>query len=338
MLLDLDLNELQVELKSLGEPSFRARQIRKWLAQGAAFGEMTNLSAALRIKLKENFTEGYAEILKVQHASDGTKKYLLSMQDTNTVESVFMANNYGNSVCLSTQVGCRMGCVFCESGKNGLVRNLTAGEMLSEYIAMSKDAGQGRNISNIVLMGMGEPLDNFDNVARFLRLVHERETFDVSYRNISVSTCGIVPKIAELAGLGMPVTLCISLHSPFDRKRREILPAANKWSVAEIMAASKTYFEKTGRRIIIEYALMDGFNNTREDAAALKEILGGMSCHINLIPLNEGGSCKYRAPAKKDVYAFCNLLEREGLSATVRRSLGAEISGACGQLKNSTIG
>ena len=338
MMLDMDLLQLQSELKELGEPAFRAKQIRKWLSEGALFGEMTNLPSSLREKLREKYTEGYAQTVKILTSDDGTKKYLLSMQDKNTVESVFMVNNYGNSVCLSTQVGCRMGCVFCQSCKNGLVRNLTAGEILSQYIAMNADAGPGRNIANIVLMGMGEPLDNFENVIQFLRLVHEKEPWGVSYRNISVSTCGVVPGIYQLAETGIPVTLCISLHSPFDKKRRVILPSANKWCVREIMDAAKTYFEKTGRRVIIEYALMDGFNNSSEDAAELKAITFGMSCHINLIPLNEGSGCEYRAPAKKDVYAFCALLEKEGLSATVRRSLGADISGACGQLKNSTIG
>lgn len=338
MLLDMDLLELQNELKQMGESAFRAKQIRKWLSEGASFDQMTNLSAALRKKLKEKYTEGYAEIEKVLISKDGTRKYLLSMQDKNTVESVFMVNNYGNSVCLSTQVGCRMGCVFCQSCKNGLVRNLSAGEILSQYIAMNRDAGPGRSIANIVLMGMGEPLDNFENVIKFLELVHEKDTWGVSYRNISVSTCGMVPGIYRLTETGIPVTLCISLHSPFDDKREIILPAAKKWSIGEIMDAAKTYFEKTGRRVIIEYALMDGFNNGREDAAKLKELTFGLSCHINLIPLNEGSGCAYKAPVKKDVYAFCALLQKEGLSATVRRSLGADISGACGQLKNSTIG
>ncbi len=338
MLLNLSLEELQSELKNMGEPAFRAKQIRQWLAKGVPFAGMANLPESLRGKLKEKFAEGFAKTERVLASADGTKKYLLAMQDGNTVESVFMPNNYGNSVCLSTQVGCRMGCVFCESCKNGFIRNLSAGEMLGEYIAMNTDAGQGRNVSNIVLMGMGEPLDNYDNVIRFLRLVHEADTYNVSYRNISVSTCGIAPKILELAGESLPVTLCISLHSPFDERRREILPVARAWSVAEIIAAAKTYFEKTGRRFIIEYALMDGFNNRPEDAQELKNLLRGSSCHVNLIPLNATTGCAYRAPSKKGVYAFLGLLEREGLSATVRRSLGSDIFGACGQLKNSTIG
>ncbi|MEI6102059.1 MAG: 23S rRNA (adenine(2503)-C(2))-methyltransferase RlmN, partial [Eubacteriales bacterium] len=336
MLLDLSLEELQSELKSMGEPAFRAKQIRSWLSKGMGPEEMANLPSALREKLKEHFTEGFAKTEKKLTSADGTKKYLFSMQDGNTVEAVYMLNNYGNSVCLSTQVGCRMGCVFCESCKNGFVRNLSAGEMLGQYIAMNTDAGQGRNIANIVLMGMGEPMDNYDNVIRFLKLVHEKETYDVSYRNISVSTCGIVPGILALAEENLPVTLCVSLHSPFDEKRMEILPAAKMWSVAEIIAAAKTFFEKTGRRFIIEYALMDGFNNRREDVQELKNLLRGMACHINLIPLNATTGCAYNAPSKKDVFTFCGMLEREGLSATVRRSLGSDILGACGQLKNST--
>jgi 23S rRNA (adenine2503-C2)-methyltransferase len=338
ILLDLDLAEMQNELNNMGESAFRAKQIREWLSKGVSFDQMTNLPLHLRNKLKANYTEGYAVIEKVLTSTDGTKKYLLSMQDKNTVESVFMTNNYGNSVCLSTQIGCRMGCVFCQSCKNGLLRNLSAGEMLSEYIAMNSDAGEGRNISNIVLMGMGEPLDNYDNVIKFLKFVHEKATFDVSYRNISLSTCGVVTGIKRLADSGLPVTLCISLHSPFDEKRARIVPAAKKWSIREIMDAAKTYFEKTGRRVIIEYALMDGFNNGIEDAEEIKKLVSGMSCHINLIPLNEGSGCDYHAPAKRDVYAFCSLLQKQGLSVTVRRSLGSDIAGACGQLKNSTIG
>jgi 23S rRNA (adenine2503-C2)-methyltransferase len=338
MLLDCSLEQLQNELKELGEPAFRAKQVRGWLAKGVIFDGMSNLPEALRSKLKEHFSEGFASVERVLSSADGTKKYLLAMQDGNTVESVFMPNKYGNSVCLSTQVGCRMGCVFCESCKNGFVRNLSAGEMLSQYIAMNTDAGQGRNVANIVLMGMGEPLDNYDNVIRFLHLVHEADTFNVSYRNISVSTCGIVPKMLQLADENVHVTLCLSLHSPFDERRREILPAAKVWSVAEIIGAAKTYFEKTGRRFIIEYALMDGFNNRPEDLQELKNLLRGTSCHINLIPLNATTGCTYKAPLKKDVYAFLGLLEREGLSATVRRSLGADILGACGQLKSSMIG
>lgn len=338
MLLDLQLEELQNELKSMGEPAFRAKQVRGWLSKGVSFDGMANLPESLRAKLKERFTDGFAKTERVLTSADGTKKYLFAMEDGNTVESVFMPNNYGNSVCLSTQVGCRMGCVFCESCKNGFIRNLSAGEILSQYIAMNTDAGQGRNVANIVLMGMGEPLDNYDNVVAFLKLVHESETYNVSYRNISVSTCGIVPRILQLSDENLPVTLCISLHSPFDERRREILPAAKAWSVAEIIGAAKTYFEKTGRRFIIEYALMDGFNNRREDVQELRELLRGLACHVNLIPLNATTGSAHRAPSKKDVYAFLGQLEREGLSATVRRSLGADILGACGQLKNSTIG
>lgn len=338
MLLNMELNELKEELKKLGEPSFRAVQIRKWLSEGVSFEQMTNLSVTLREKLKTHTSEGFASTVRVMESTDGTKKYLLALADKNTVESVFMPNHYGNSVCLSTQVGCRMGCAFCESGKNGFVRNLTAGEIISQYVAMNKDAGQGRNISNIVLMGMGEPLDNFENVVRFLKMIHEKEAFDVSYRNISVSTCGLVPEILKLAELGIPITLSISLHAPFDEKRAQILPIAKKWSIKEVLSAAKTYFEKTKRRFIIEYALIDGFNNTREDAKKLKEILRGLSCHINLIPLNEVSLVNMKAPSKKEVYAFLALLEKEGLSATVRRSLGSDILGACGQLKNYTIG
>lgn len=337
-LLDFDKNEIKELLTGLGEPAFRGAQIRKWLSQGASFDEMTNLPVSLREKLRAGHIEGYAKTEKVLSAPDGTKKYLFSLADGNTVESVFMVNNYGNSVCLSTQVGCKMGCTFCASCKNGFIRNLSSGEILAQYVAMNKDAGQGRNISNIVLMGMGEPLDNYDNVVKFLRLIHEKEIYGVSYRNISLSTCGLVPEIIRLADSGFPVTLSISLHAPFDEKRTQILPIARKWSVQEVIDAAKTYFEKTKRRVIIEYILIDGFNNTKEDAEKLKELLRGMSSHINLIPLNAIDGCNLKAPSKKNVYAFLALLTKTGLGATVRRSLGAEILGACGQLKNSSIG
>ena len=338
ILLGMELSEIKNELIKLGEPSFRAVQLKKWLSQGVSFEDMNNLSLSLRKKLKESYSEGYASVQKVLSAADGTKKYLLSMDDGNTVESVFMPNKYGNTVCLSTQVGCKMGCVFCASCKNGFIRNLTAGEILSQYIAMNSAEGAGRNISNIVLMGMGEPLDNYDNVIKFLTLIHEKETYDVSYRNISVSTCGLVPQIYMLADTGLPVTLSISLHSPFDEKRVLLLPVTKTWGVDEVIGAAKTYFEKTKRRFIIEYALIDGFNNTKEDAEKLKSLLRGTSCHINLIPLNKIDGCDLKAPSKKQIYTFLALLENMGMSATVRRSLGDEILGACGQLKNSVIG
>ncbi len=338
MLLDMDSNELRSELALLGEPAFRAAQVQQWLSEGISFHEMTNLPLALRKKLQTRLSEGYAHIQKILQSSDGTKKYLLSMEDGHAVESVFMPNNYGNSVCLSTQVGCRMGCLFCASCKNGFIRNLTAGEILSEYIAMNKDAGEGRNISNIVLMGMGEPLDNYDNTIKFLKMVHNPKTYGVSYRNISLSTCGLVPQILTLANEGLPITLSISLHSPFNDKREQLMPVTKKWSVEQVIGAAKTYFEKTRRRFIIEYTLIDGFNNTKEDAEELKNLLKGVSCHINLIPLNEIDNCGLKAPSKKQVYAFLALLEKMGMSATVRRSLGGEILGACGQLKNSVIG
>jgi 23S rRNA (adenine2503-C2)-methyltransferase len=338
ILLDMDVDELKKEMGNLNEPPFRAVQLRKWLAEGAVFDEMSNLPASLRDKLKASFSEGYAKKEKMLTAPDGTKKYLLSLSDGNTVESVFMVNNYGNSVCLSTQVGCKMGCSFCESCKNGFVRNLSSGEILSQYIAMNRSEGEGRNVSNIVLMGMGEPLDNYDNVIRFLKAVHDKDTFGISYRNISVSTCGLVPEMLRLSEAGLPVTLCVSLHAPFDEKRMQILPIANKWSVEQVIGAAKTYFEKTKRRFIIEYALIDGFNDTKEDAERLRELLLGTACHVNLIPLNPTSDCDMKAPSKRQIYAFCALLEKMGLSATVRRSLGSEILGACGQLKNSAIG
>ena len=337
-LLDLDINSLKEEIKNMGEKPFRAAQLYGWLMQGAAFDEMTNLSKNFREKLKENYTEGYANPIKILESSDGTKKFLFELEDKNTVESVFMKNNYGNTVCLSTQVGCRMGCAFCASCKNGLTRNLSAGEILSQFIGINKTMGSGRNISNIVLMGMGEPMDNYESVVSFIKLINQKEGMNVSCRNISLSTCGLVPKIKEFCDENLPVTLCISLHAPNDEKRKQILPVANKYKISEIVKAAKSYFEKTGRRIIIEYAVIKNFNDTKEDAKQLKELFFGFNCHINLIPLNNTEGCGLAAPTKKEVYAFANLLEKEGLSATVRRSLGSDISGACGQLKNRYTG
>lgn len=335
ILLDLDLSGLKAELEKIGEKGFRAKQVLKWLCEGVPFDEMTDLSKDLRQKLKDNYIEGYAKPIRIQESSDGTKKFLFEMHDKNTVESVFMKNNYGNTVCLSTQVGCAMGCVFCASCKQGLERDLSAGEIVSQFIAINSHIGKGRNISNIVLMGMGEPLHNYDNVISFLRLINSKDGLNIGLRNISLSTCGLVQKIYDLAQEDLAVNLCISLHSPFDDRRKQILPIANKYKIEEIIAAAKAYFEKTGRRIIIEYAVIKDFNDRQEDIDMLKQLLFGMNCHINLIPLNEIKNCDLKPPTKKEVYSFCGKIERAGLSVSVRRSLGADISGACGQLKQS---
>lgn len=336
-LLDQNIPELEETLAALGEPKFRAKQLYAWLAAGAAFEEMTNLPKSLREKLRAAQQEGYVEPIEVLKAEDGTRKYLFRLADGNTVESVLMRKNYGNTLCLSTQVGCRMGCAFCASCKNGLIRNLTPGEMLAQFIFANRELGGGRSIKNIVLMGMGEPFDNYDHVAAFLRRVNDANGLGVSWRDISLSTCGLVPQILRFAQENMPVHLCLSLHAPTDEKRRKIMPAAKKWKLEEIISALKCYFEKTGRRIIIEYAIIPGFNDGQEDASALRALLAGLNCHINLIPLNKVPECSFAPPTKHQVYAFANMLKRQGLSATVRHSAGQEILGACGQLRNRTL-
>lgn len=332
-LLNYSKSELKELVGELGEPAFRAGQIYSWLTRCVPFEEMSNLSKALRARLAESFTEGYARIDEVQVSSDGTRKYLLEMGDKSLIESVLMKYEYGNTVCISTQAGCAMNCAFCASCRGGLVRNLSAGEILSQVLAINADLGEGRSITNIVLMGTGEPLANYDNVMKFLRLINSPDSLGISYRNISLSTCGIVPAINRFCEEGIPVTLCLSLHAAFDEKRRRLMPIAQKYDLKETLAAFRRYGETTGRRVIFEYLLIGGFNDTHEDARQLKRLLSGMSCHINLIPYNEVEEAEFSAPAKGRVYSFMEELTGMGLSATVRRSLGRDIDGACGQLR-----
>jgi 23S rRNA (adenine2503-C2)-methyltransferase len=287
---------------------------------------MTNLSKALRARLAESYQEGYATIREKLESSDGTVKYLMEMAGGGLVECVVMRYHHGNTLCVSTQLGCRMGCVFCASGQDGLVRNLTSGEMRSQFIA-AHDAG---DISNVVLMGSGEPLDNYDNVMAFVRALGEYH--NVSMRHISLSTCGIVPGINQLAREGLPLTLCISLHAATDEKRRRIMPIANAYSIRHILDAANNYFKKTGRRIIIEYTLIREFNDSNGDIDALVDVTSGLNCHINVIPLNRAAGALL-PPTAKQTRAFADALSHRGRSATVRRSLGSDIEGACGQLK-----
>lgn len=338
-LLSLGIDELKTVLSGIGEKPFVAGQLEAWLTKGVHFSDMTNLSKNLREKLFLNFTEGYAKIVEKHVSCDGTVKYLLQMSGGGLVECVVMRYNHGNTLCVSTQIGCRMGCVFCASGQDGLVRNLSVGEMRSQFIA----ARESGDISNVVLMGSGEPLDNYDNVVRFIRALNSHH--DIGMRHISLSTCGIVPAMEKLADEQMQVTLCISLHAAIDEKRKRIMPVGSAYSVAQIIAAANTYFKKTGRRIIIEYALIKGLNDSDEDAAALLRVLKGLNCHINVIPLNHppeasiGGDHENQAvanlqsPTTRQAHAFAALLENAGKSTTVRRSLGSDIEGACGQLK-----
>lgn len=325
-LLSLNDEQLSSLIKETGGKSYAAKQLDYWLGKGIPFEEMTNLPKVLRESLRSNHNEGYAKIVEKHTSSDGTVKYLMSVSGGGFVECVLMRYHHGNTLCVSTQLGCRMGCAFCASGKEGLIRNLSPGEMRSEFIA----ACEGGEISNVVLMGTGEPLDNLDNVLLFIKALGEKH--GIGMRHISLSTCGVVPGIQRLAGEGLQITLCISLHSAIDDKRRKIMPGASAYSVRQILDAANNYFKKTGRRIIIEYTLIKGFNDGEEDITALLESLKGLNCHINVIPLNSA-SGGYLPPDIGKAKSFASMLERAGKSVTVRRSLGGDIEGACGQLR-----
>jgi 23S rRNA (adenine2503-C2)-methyltransferase len=325
-LLSLTIKELEKLLAELGGKPFAAKQVRNWLTKGVPFEGMTNLPKDLREKIRTTHSEGYARVVEKHTAADGTVKYLLAISGGGLVECVVMQYHHGRTLCVSTQLGCAMGCVFCASGMGGLVRNLSHGEMLSQLIAAQEDG----DIANIVLMGSGEPLANLANVLAFVRTL--QADFGIGIRHISLSTCGLVPGIKKLAEEGLPMTLCISLHSAIDEKRRSIMPVAKAYTIEQVIAAAAEYFKKTGRRVIIEYTLIHGFNDGLEDRQALRRVLKGLNCHINVIPLNEAAG-QFQPPSEKESYAFVAALEKDGLSATMRRALGSEIEGACGQLK-----
>ncbi len=328
-LLDLSLEALTDLVIELGEKKFRAEQLYLWLNRGVSFSSMSNLPEAFLAHLSEEYTEGYAEILNKQISKDGTTKYLLTFGDGVSAEAVLMKQSYGNTLCISTQAGCRMGCAFCASGACGLQRNLSAGEILAEVLAAKTD---GNAVNNLVLMGMGEPFDNYDNVVKFIRLVNHPKGLNIGMRSISLSTCGLVPSIIAFADEGLPVTLAISLHAPNDGVRKQIMPIANKYTMGEVLDAAKYYFNKTGRRVIIEYVLLDGINASPADAAELAGRLKGLNSHVNLIPYNAVGGA-FKAPDKAAVDAFRQILERHKVGATVRKTSGDDIDGACGQLR-----
>ncbi len=325
-LLSLDIDALKSLLTELGGKPYAARQLRDWLIKGVPFERMTNLPASIREKLRASYHEGYAQVEEKLTAKDDTVKYLLAVSGGGLVECVVMRYHHGRTLCVSTQLGCRMGCAFCASGQNGLLRNLTSGEMLSQFIAARADG----DISNVVLMGSGEPLDNYEHVISFVRAL--KADCGIGMRHVSLSTCGLVPGIKKLADEALPVTLCISLHAALDEKRRVIMPVSAAYTVEEIISAAGEYFEKTGRRIIIEYTLIRGFNDGQEDRQALRRVLSRLNCHINVIPLNQAVA-GYLPPTEKEAYIFVAALVKDGLSATMRRTLGGEIEGACGQLK-----
>lgn len=331
-------DELSLELSKLNLPSFRTKQIFNWLHKGIfSFDEMTNISKELRENLKENF-----EILNVSikrkyiSEIDGTIKYLYQLNDGEFIESVVMKYEHGYSICVSTQAGCRMGCSFCASGLYGLVRNLSASEILSQITTAQRDLDI--RISNIVLMGMGEPLDNYDNVIRFLKLVSFNEGLNIGLRHISLSTCGIVPRIYDLANENLPVTLSVSLHAPNNKVRDQMMKINHKYKVEELIKACKDYFNKTGRRISFEYAVIDGVNNTYECVNDLYRLLKNFNCHINLIPANPVKEKGHAVPNRNLVYRFQKKLSDLGLNVTVRRTLGSDINASCGQLRNTEKG
>lgn len=336
-ILDYSMEEISVWMKENGESAFRAKQVFSWIYNNVwEFENMKNLPKSLVEKLKENFYIGVPEIVgEYDSTTDATKKILFAFKDKNIIESVIMKYNYGNTICISTQVGCRMGCKFCASTLEGRVRNLTAGEILSEVIVAQKVLGE--RISNIVLMGSGEPLDNYENVTKFLDLVNAEYGLNIGQRHITLSTCGLVPKIYELADKGYSITLAISLHAFSDEKRREIMPIANKYSIKEILEACDYYFEKTGRRISFEYSLVSGINDGKEDANALSKLLKGRQCHINLIPVNEIKENTLKRPSKKTIEEFEKIVSNHGLDVTVRKEMGNDINAACGQLRRNFL-
>ncbi len=332
-ILGLTLDELSSHLEKMGQKSFRAKQIYSWLhvKRADSFEKMTNLSEALRKKLDESFYISTLKEIRRQRAKDGTTKLLFELDDKNTIEAVLMYHDYGTSLCVSTQVGCRMGCKFCASTVGGKVRDLSAGEMLSEVYTVSRLLSV--NINKIVLMGIGEPLDNYQNVMRFLELLNSKDGFNMSLRHVSLSTCGIVPNIYKLADEKLQITLSVSLHAPTNETRDRIMPVNRLYRIEELMAACKYYFNATGRRISYEYALIMGVNDNLENAGLLAELLKGQLCHVNLIPVNPVEGTGFLKTDKKGIEQFRSYLEKRGFAATVRREMGSEIDAACGQLR-----
>ncbi|MCM1326628.1 MAG: 23S rRNA (adenine(2503)-C(2))-methyltransferase RlmN [Bacteroidales bacterium] len=334
----LTLIELTKELEKRGEPAFRAKQIYQWMHAKCAgnFSEMTNISKALREELEKEYFYAAPEAVKVQESKlDGTKKFLFALSDGNLVESVWMKYRHGNSVCISSQAGCRMGCSFCASAIGGLERNLLPSEMLDQIYAITRITGE--RVSNVVVMGTGEPLDNYDNLLSFIRLLTDENGLHISQRNITVSTCGLVPEIKRLAEEKLQITLAISLHAATDEKRKKLMPIANRYSVKELMDACNFYFTGTGRRITFEYSLIGGVNDTDEDAEKLAKLAAFLHCHVNLILVNPVKERTYVQPGRDRVIAFQKRLKKNRINVTVRREMGRDIDGACGQLRRSHV-
>lgn len=334
-ILSLEFERLEREVLSLGEAKFRAAQIFSWLHDEGkrvkSFDEMTNLSAVLRDKLSERFYINQISVSKrLASSKDDTVKYLYELEDKNHIETVLMEYEHGTSLCISTQVGCKMGCKFCASTIAGFKRNLMPSEMLLQIYETERL--ERKKVQSLVLMGIGEPLDNFDNVISFLKLLSDKRGKNLSLRHVSVSTCGIVPRIKELAQLGLGITLSVSLHAANDTTRSEIMPVNNKYSISELIDACKEYFSKTGRRISFEYSVIDGVNDRYENAKEIYKLLGGFNCHINIIPVNKIKERSFTSN-RKSANTFKKYLEDFGMNATVRRTLGSDIDAACGQLR-----
>ncbi|MBQ8302550.1 MAG: 23S rRNA (adenine(2503)-C(2))-methyltransferase RlmN [Clostridia bacterium] len=341
-LLSMLPSELEEYFLSIGEPKFRAKQVFARLHRGERIGEITNLSKALREKLAEQTLDTLPTVEeKLVSKIDGTVKYLFRLFDGACIESVFMRYKHGNTLCISSQVGCRMGCKFCASTIGGRVRDLFPSELLGQVIAAEKDSGE--RISNIVMMGIGEPLDNYDNVIKFLRLVNHPEGLNIGYRHISLSTCGVVTGIEKLAKESFPITLSISLHAANDTRRSEIMPVNNRWCIAELLSVCVSYYKTTGRRISFEYTLISGKNDSEADAVELAELLksafrgSGAPIHVNLIRVNEVKETGFKKGSAESVNAFAAALEKRGITATVRRKLGSDVNAACGQLRRSNM-
>lgn len=334
----MTLPELEEELKASGEKAFRAKQLYRWmhvrLARG--FDEMTDLSKELREKCKNSFSYTSLKAVRVQESKiDGTRKYLFCLSDGSLVESVWMKYHHGNSVCISSQVGCRMGCRFCASTLDGLDRNLLPSEMLDQIYAIQLDTGE--RVSNVVVMGTGEPLDNYENLLVFLRMLTDENGLHISQRNVTVSTCGLVPQMHRLAEENLQITLALSLHAATDEKRRRLMPIAERYSIRELMEACRYYFEHTGRRITFEYSLVGGINDTDKDAEELAALAKPLGCHVNLIPVNPIKERNYVQSEVSRIKAFQNKLEKYKINGTIRREMGRDIDGACGQLRRRTI-
>ena len=334
----MTLEELKEEFKSQGMPAFRAAQVYQWMHQklAAGFEDMTNLSKDLRSELSQKYEYTCLTPVRIQESKlDGTKKFLFELADGNYVESVFMRYQHGNSVCISSQVGCKMGCRFCASTLDGWERNLLPSEMLDQIYAITRSTGE--RISNVVVMGTGEPLDNLENLIRFIRLLTNEDGLHISQRNITVSTCGLVPQIRKLAEEKLQITLALSLHATTNEKRRELMPIANTYQLDEVLKACGDYYKMTGRRITFEYSLVGGVNDTQQDAKELIAIAKKYGGHVNLIPVNPIKERDYKRGSKQEILAFKNKLEKNEINVTIRREMGRDIDGACGQLRRRAL-